>query len=145
MIPERLVIDTNIMMSALITPQGRVGRSILEVAKQSRLMACHHMYVELFHHKEKILKSNKLTESDFLELLLHLLNKCEFVNEERIAPDCWQRADQLVNDIDPKDTPFIALALHLNAPLWTGDRKLADGLRAKNFPLLITTAELNVV
>jgi len=27
-------------------------------------------------------------------------------------------------EVDPKDTPFVALAMHLGMPLWTGDRVL---------------------
>lgn len=36
-------------------------------------------------------------------------------------------------DVDAKDTPFAALAIELDAPLWTGDKKLVLGLRKKGF------------
>lgn len=49
-----------------------------------------------------------------------------------------------MQNVDLKDLPFVALVLHLKARLWTGDRRLTDGLRAKNFPLLIATAELSI-
>ena len=35
--------------------------------------------------------------------------------------------------MDLKDTPFVALALHLDAHLWTDDKELKTGLRAKGF------------
>lgn len=100
-----------------MTPQGRIGKAILDIAGNVQLVACHYLYVELFHHKDKILKINRMSEPDFLELLLHLLNRFEFINEERIALHHWQQATYLVADIDPKDTAHVALALHLNAPL----------------------------
>lgn len=142
MTTTKLVVDTNIVMSALMTPEGRIGKTILDISNKVQLIACHYLYVELFHHKDKILKINKMPESDFLELLLHLLNRFEFISEERIPSEHWQQAIHLVADIDPKDTAHVALALHLNAPLWTGDQTLITGLRAKGFALVTTTAEL---
>ncbi len=35
-----------------------------------------------------------------------------------------QKARKLVERVDPADTPFVALAMHLNIPLWTGDKAL---------------------
>jgi len=39
----------------------------------------------------------------------------------------------LCHGVDLKDTPYIALTLHLNALLWTEDEELKTGLRAKRF------------
>ncbi|MBP7534856.1 MAG: hypothetical protein KA783_10450 [Chitinophagales bacterium] len=44
-----------------------------------------------------------------------------------------QKAYDLCKDIDEKDLAFVALALELNALLWTGDQKLRKGLESKNF------------
>lgn len=133
MIHRPVVIDTNILMSALITPHGRIGRAIFNVARDFRLVACHYLYVEIFHHKEKILKANKMPENDFLELLLYVLNQIEFYNEQRISPENWQKATDLVHDIDPKDIAHIALTIHHDALIWTGDQPLKKGLIAKGF------------
>jgi len=42
-------------------------------------------------------------------------------------------AHRLCGDVDQKDTPHVALALHLDAPLWTEDGELVRGLKAKDF------------
>jgi predicted nucleic acid-binding protein len=44
----------------------------------------------------------------------------------------WAEARRLCREIDPKDTPFIALTLHLDGRLWTDD-ELINGLRPKGF------------
>ena len=41
--------------------------------------------------------------------------------------------------------PFVALAKHLDAKLWTGDLKLTKGLKAKRFKDIISTAEMAVL
>jgi len=39
----------------------------------------------------------------------------------------------LCRDIDINDAPFVALALELEAVLWTGDKTLKNGLKDKGF------------
>jgi predicted nucleic acid-binding protein len=40
------------------------------------------------------------------------------------------------------DLPFVALALYLDAYLWTGDKILYDGLKTKGLKKVISTQEL---
>jgi predicted nucleic acid-binding protein len=47
--------------------------------------------------------------------------------------DRWREAHRLCHDIDPTDTPHIALTLTLDGRLWTGDRRLMEGLKRKGF------------
>ena len=54
----------------------------------------------------------------------------------------FRQAEALTHTIDPDDTPFVALALHLDALLWTGDLRLHHGLQRQQFANAITTAEL---
>lgn len=48
----------------------------------------------------------------------------------------------LVSDIDPGDTPFVAVAQYLDAHLWTGDKILYDGLKGKGFNKVLNTLDL---
>lgn len=60
-----------------------------------------------------------------------------------MIPDkCLHEVDNLVIDIDENDVLFVALANHINAQLWTGDKKLAKGLKRKGYSKIISTNEL---
>lgn len=137
-----IVVDANILMSALITQQGRVAATLIEASERYRFISCHFLYIELFKHKEKLVKLSRLPEADFLELLLGLLNRIEFLNESLLPASVVEQARQLVHDVDPRDSHYVALTLHYQARLWTGDRKLSEGLQAKGVTFLCTTAEL---
>ena len=60
-----------------------------------------------------------------------LLSRVEFVSETSIPIGTWMEAYRLCRDVDEKDTPYVALALYAKAEIWTDDRELKDGLRAK--------------
>ncbi len=138
----KLVVDTNILISSLMSPTGRVADVLFNHLAEAELFCPHVLVIELFDKKDRILRYTKLSATDVSELYYQLLKRITFVNEVLIADQALQQAYDLVNDVDLKDLPFVALALHLNAPLWTGDRKLADGLRAKEFNAILTTSEL---
>jgi predicted nucleic acid-binding protein len=53
--------------------------------------------------------------------------------------ESWEKSMELVKDIDEFDAPFIALSLELKSPLWTGDKKLINGLKQKEFDLILGT------
>ena len=65
-----------------------------------------------------------------------------FINESLLPQKLIDSTQKQLIDIDPYDVPFIALAKHLGAKLWTGDLKLTKGLKAKRFKNIISTAEM---
>jgi len=55
--------------------------------------------------------------------------------------DSLKEAYTVAREFDPKDTPFIALALKLNVPLWTGDRGIIKyGIQTRRYIALDTIA-----
>jgi predicted nucleic acid-binding protein len=71
-----------------------------------------------------------------------MLTKFTFINEELISQNDWQKAETLVADIDLDDTDFVALTTYLKGSLWTGDKPLYDGLKAKRFRIVYNTQDL---
>jgi predicted nucleic acid-binding protein len=55
------------------------------------------------------------------------------------------KANELTEDIDKKDTIFVAFSLALDSLLWTSDLKLHKALRRKSFRNIITTKELKQI
>ena len=58
---------------------------------------------------------------------------------ESIRESTWEKAIELTNNVDEFDAPFIALALELESPLWTGDKKLIRGLNKKGVDWILAT------
>ena len=90
--------------------------------------------MEIFKHKERIFKNAKIAdESEVYEYLNEVLQRIQFVNEDFVSITNYTTAYKLCKDVDEFDTPFVALALQLNAQLWSKDEKLKKGLRSKGF------------
>ena len=52
-----------------------------------------------------------------------------FKHKERIL----YLSSETEQNIDEADTPFVALTIELSAVLWTGDKRLKDGLQKQGF------------
>lgn len=89
--------------------------------------------VEIFKHKERILKKSKATEEEVYEILYQTLHKITFINEETISLENFIEAYKLCGNIDEKDTPFVALTLETEGEFWTKDDALKRGLIKKGF------------
>ncbi|WP_416440115.1 PIN domain-containing protein [Leeuwenhoekiella sp. A16] len=137
-----VVIDTNIIFSALLSPTGHISNVILSSPNHIQFYAPSFLKEELENHKSKILKISSYSSSEFEYLKLSLFKIIEFIDVENIKPDIWQIAYDITHKIDEDDTPFIALTLALESFLWTGDKKLIRGLKAMNFKKFIDTQEL---
>ncbi|HZK07019.1 MAG TPA: PIN domain-containing protein [Bacteroidales bacterium] len=131
MISKSVVVDTNLIFSALIPKASKIRDVLFE--SDRAFFAPNFLIAEIYKHKEKLIKSSKLDESEFYSYFTGIIQKIQFVPIDFISIESRQKAYDLCKDIDVKDTPFIALTLELNLPIWTGDKKLKDGLRRKGF------------
>ncbi|HEV2150700.1 MAG TPA: PIN domain-containing protein [Longimicrobiaceae bacterium] len=129
--PASVVVDTNIVFSALLREHSRFSEVLLQ--SEHTFYVCESVLVELFRHKDRILRASRLEEADLARLYHVLLRRLQLYREDQIAPENWGRAYELCRDVDQTDTPHVALALELEGLLWTGDRTLRAGLEARGF------------
>lgn len=128
---KKVVVDTNILFSALLRFPNTYANVIFE--EDLAFYTPHFVIVELFKHKERIIQRSNLSETDILEILYRLIKNIHLVSEENISNISWKSAYQLTHDVDIKDTPFVALAIELEAELWSSDKKLKNHLIKNGF------------
>lgn len=117
-----LIIDANILFSALI--REGITRKIILFSDYSFFIP-EFILKELNENKEEILKKSRITEKELEEVFREIVQnsdteiipKNEFYNQ--IEP-----AKKICPDID--DIHYFALALKLNCPIWSNDKKLKE-------------------
>lgn len=140
----KIVVDTNIVFSAILNSSGNIGKLLIHSKKHIQFYSCHYLKEEIFRHRGKLLKLTKLTESELSELIDLVTRNIEFLNEFVIPDKTILKAYEIVRDIDENDVIFVALTKHLKgSKLWTGDKKLISGLLKKEFKQIIPTSDLN--
>ena len=128
----KLVVDTNVFFSLLLRRDTPARRRFFADASHS-FYGPRFLFVELFKRKERIAKATDLSEEGVLECLQELLSRIQFVEEGSIPIGTWMEARRLCRDVDLKDSPFVALTLHLDGLLWSTDEELKAALRANGF------------
>jgi predicted nucleic acid-binding protein len=137
-----IVIDTNIIVSALITPNSRLARVLTHYSLAAKRISAYIVITELARHLEKIVKASKRSSESVTNDIYAYLQYIKIYEETIILPEYWLEADRLTKGVDSDDIVFVALALQTGGLLWTGDKKLADHLKAMGFDRVINTAEL---
>jgi predicted nucleic acid-binding protein len=127
-----VIVDANIAFKSLLAGRGDL-RERIGLGGHPQLFTPHFLFVELFKHKERLLRACRLPEMDLLTALHTLLNQLTFIHEEDISVGTWMEAYRLCKGIDVNDTQYVALTLHLDGIYWTEDNELKDGLRARGF------------
>ena len=131
----KAVIDTNIIFSSLLKRQSKVTRFLMDSSNE--LYCCNYSFAELFKYKDRIEELSQLDFDDIIVLMKILFSKIRFIREDIIPVEIAKKAHTLCSEVDQKDTPFIALALFLNIPLITRDKKLINALKEKDFENII--------
>lgn len=129
--PEPVVVDTNVLFSALLRTSSSFAQQIL--ASGHDFFVCEAVIVELFRHKERIVQMSRLSEEEVVRFFYLLLRRLDLFKEDLIAPSAREEAWRLCQEVDEADTPHVALTLHLGGRLWTGDERLKRGLRERGF------------
>ncbi len=137
----KIIIDTNIVFSALLNPIGQIGELIINAPENIELYAPDFLRIELKKHNAKLLKLSKLSEPALDELIYLITRNIRSISEEQIPSEVWAATENILQNIDIKDTAFVALAKWSEGYLWTGDKKLVGGLTATNFVKCVSTID----
>jgi predicted nucleic acid-binding protein len=129
---SHVVVDTNVLFASLLRRQTK-SRQVLLSRSQHIFYSPRFVVVEIFKHKERIVAATELNEDELLEFLNTSLSRIRFVDEGVIPIGTWMEGRRLCGGVDPKDSPFVTLTLHVDGLLWTLDSELETALRSKGF------------
>jgi putative PIN family toxin of toxin-antitoxin system len=138
----KIVVDTNIVFSAILNSQSWIGQILLYSDKTLKFYSPRFLQTEIQNHRQKIKKYTNLSDSEIDELIDALYAKITFISEELIPKEILIAADKLTKDVDYDDVMFVALSINFRCKLWTGDKILINTLKQKGFKRFITTNEL---
>ncbi len=131
----KLVIDTNIIISSLISNSAR--RYILMNAN-IEFIAPEYTYTEISKHADIIKKKSKLSADDLKYVMDMLFSRITIYPKDEYA-DCYLQAKDIMKDIDPDDAPFLALAMKTRVDgIWSEDK----GFQEQNHVKVYTTKQL---
>jgi predicted nucleic acid-binding protein len=138
----KIVVDTNIVFSALLNSKSTIGDLLFNSDKNFEFYSCNYMRFEIKKHWERLKKISKLSEEQLQVSYTQVLTKLKFVNEEIIPAETWLASEEITKGIDIDDIDFVALTKFLKATLWTGDKVLYNGLKKVGFKKLLNTKEI---
>src|SRR3989338_6093813 len=128
-----LVIDANIVFSALISSEGKTSELLF--SDNLKLHAPEFLFEEIFKYKEEIIKKSKLSENDFNTSLTLISSRIKTKTFQEFKSNI-KKAKEI--SPDPKDIEYLAIAIKLNCPLWSNDKALKKQKAVK----IISTSEL---
>lgn len=141
----KVIVDTNIVFSALVNTESRIADLLLNSGNTFEFYSCYLLQEELTHNQDRLLVHSGMTEEQLAIAQFQIFSAIEFISEDLLPFSIWQTAIPLVREVDMDDVAFVALTEYLEGNLWTGDKKLIQGLMAKGFLKLVTTGELQEV
>ena len=117
----KLVVDSNIIFSAIISPTGKTAELLL--LEDIELYSARTLEIELLGHKKEIMRKAHFREEQFELLMLIFLGKITFLENAELYTVIGD-AKKICPDVG--DIAFFAVCLAKNLPLWSNDKKLKN-------------------
>lgn len=123
------VVDFNVIFSALVN-KGESFRVFRDNALSNKFefIAPELLSEEIKNNKDKLLSLTKLTNEEFNKALLFILKQIKFVSSSKFLDKLSEAIE-----LNPKDSPYLALALKFNCPIFSGDKELKEQTKVKVF------------
>lgn len=138
----RIIVDANIVFSGILNSEGKIGDLLINSDKFFEFIAPNFLRDEISHHYGKLSKISKMSTDQIREAEYQICKEINFISEEQIKTASWISAANLVADIDPKDTHYVAFSKHFKCKIWSGDKQLITGLTSKGFKKTTSTEDL---
>jgi len=138
----RVVVDTNIVFSAILNTDSAIAKILLKQKSKLNFYSVDFLFSEIEEHHEKLRKISGYSNFDLNKVIRLITTKIRFIDTNLIPNKILLESLYLTEDVDIDDTEFVALTNHIFGKLWSGDKVLQSGLIAKGWNKFITTAEL---
>ena len=115
-----LVLDVNVLFSALINKGNSF--KVFEHNKKLRrfeFIAPKFLFSELQNKTDKLLSVTKLTKEELFDAFLFIKKQIKFISFSNFS----DRLPEAI-ELNFKDSPYLALALKFNCPIFSGDKGL---------------------
>lgn len=114
----RLVLDANVIISALIT-DGAVRTALRATADD--VYTASYVRLEIDAHRGEIQRKSGLTPPSYDTLMAELWRMIEVIPRQKLVPYLHPAA-AVMRPIDPDDTPYVAVALSIDGTVVSNDR-----------------------
>ena len=113
----KLIVDSSILFAGLI--KDSTTRWLL-FHIDAELLTVDFSYHEVKKHQELICQKSKLTEVELFFILNKMREKLTILPNKEVNTR-FEEAYQIMKDIDPQDSMFLAAALAANPHIWSDD------------------------
>jgi predicted nucleic acid-binding protein len=117
---ETIVVDTNILLSALIS-DSKTREIIVNIDKQ--LVAPEAIYQEINKYRDLIKDKSDISQEELEKLLETMFKHIQMVPNEKIKQKL-DEAEKEISEVDEDDVIFLATALSVEATIWSDDKDL---------------------
>jgi len=139
---QKIVVDTNIVFSAILNTNNNIADLLLNSTDVFEFYSANYLRIEIDRHKDKLSTISGLEIQKINEIKFQICQNINFISEELIPFEIWQKSVRIVRDVDMDDIAFVALNEYLDAMLWTGDKELIKGIQKKGYMKCYTTDEI---
>lgn len=127
----KIIVDANIVFSGILNADGRIGDLLINSEKRLNFIAPEFLRYEIKDKYKKLQFLSGLSIEQIHEAEYLVCKNITFISEEQIDNKYWIEANELVKGIDVDDVQYVAYAKQFRCKIWSGDKKLIKGLKAK--------------
>jgi len=114
------IVDSNIIFSIVVAGRRAWAYRIIAEHQDLELFSPEEVLIEFREHTKKLKRSARVEFWNKVLLAFSLIR----IVPKVLYEDVLHEAYSIARTFDAKDTPFIALSLKLDLPIWTEDRGL---------------------
>ncbi|MDB5029468.1 PIN domain-containing protein [Mucilaginibacter sp.] len=89
----KIIVDTNIIFSAILNTNGSIGDLLMNSGKVLDFYSCDYMRHEIQNHWAKLKKISKLSEEELSNSYFQIASRIHFINESLIPGEIWQKTN----------------------------------------------------
>lgn len=138
----RIVVDTNIVFSAMLNTNSRISTVLLQPNGKLNFYSTEKLLFEIKEHSGKLKKLSGYSNKEFDCVFALFRQRIRFINIRLIPKKIYLDTLELTEDVDIDDTEFVALTEHITGRFWSGDKELIRGLKKKKWDRFIDTNTL---